>query len=37
VWRTNIYLAQPGDYESVESQPVTVVKGQVASVTLACN
>jgi hypothetical protein len=36
VWRTNIYLPQPGDYESVESAPVTVVKGQLATVTLAC-
>jgi hypothetical protein len=34
--RTNIYLAQPGYYESVESQPVTVVKGQVATVTMTC-
>ena len=36
-WRTNFYAAIPGDYESLETKPITVKAGEtMENIPLAC-
>jgi hypothetical protein len=36
MWRTNAYIAIPGDYESVESTIIKVGPGEINKITLSC-